>query len=120
MNNTVSFNSFHPNVSDAAGVLSWVHIGDLHMTKAGEQNDLDLRAIVEEINAVFANSVTLRIWAEDADGRTAEDTVRVLVGNTTGISRERLEGDQDNALPAWPDHGLLGTQLGPNKNGRKW
>jgi len=63
---------------------------------------------------------TLRIWAEDADGRTAEDTVRVLVGNTTGISRERLEGDQDNALPAWPDHGLLGTQLGPNKNGRKW
>jgi hypothetical protein len=63
---------------------------------------------------------TLRIWAEDADGRTAEDTVRVLAGNTTGTSRERLERDQDNALPAWPEHGLLGTQLGPNKNGRKW
>ena len=63
---------------------------------------------------------TLRIWAEDADGQTAEDTVRVLVGNTTGTSRERSERDQDNALPAWPEHGLLGTQLGPNKNGRKW
>jgi Icc protein len=63
---------------------------------------------------------TLRIWAEDADGQTAEDTVRVLVGNTTGPARGRLEQDQDNALPAWPEHGLLGTQLGPNKNGRKW
>jgi hypothetical protein len=30
------------------------------------------------------------------------------------------ERDQDNALDAWPEHGLLGTQLGPNKNGKKW
>ena len=28
--------------------------------------------------------------------------------------------DQDNALEAWPEHGLLGTQLGPNRNGKKW
>ena len=34
--------------------------------------------------------------------------------------RKRLERDQDNALEAWPEHGLLGTQLGPNKNGKKW
>jgi len=68
-------------------------------------------------SALVAEWATLGIWAEDADGRTAEDTVRVLVGNTTGTSRERLERDQDNALPAWPEHGLLGTQLGPNKNG---
>jgi hypothetical protein len=25
-----------------------------------------------------------------------------------------------NTIEAWLDHGLLGTQLGPNKNGRKW
>lgn len=35
-------------------------------------------------------------------------------------ARERAERDQDNALEAWPEHGLRGTQLGPNKNGRKW
>ena len=33
---------------------------------------------------------------------------------------DRAVQDQDNALGAWPEHGLLGTQLGPNKNGRQW
>jgi hypothetical protein len=28
--------------------------------------------------------------------------------------------DRDNALAVWPEHGLHGTQLGPNKNGKKW
>jgi hypothetical protein len=36
------------------------------------------------------------------------------------MARERVERDQDNALKAWPEHGLLRTQLGPNKNGKKW
>ena len=35
-------------------------------------------------------------------------------------ARNRAERDQGNALDAWPEHGLLGAQLGPNKNGRKW
>lgn len=34
--------------------VSWIHIGDLHMTRAGEQNEIDLGRIVDEINAVFA------------------------------------------------------------------
>jgi predicted phosphodiesterase len=55
------------------GVLSWVHSGDLHMTKAGEQNDLDLRAIVEEINAAFASSVSFVYLPGDVadDGSSA-------------------------------------------------
>jgi hypothetical protein len=57
---------FQPQSPDASGVISWVHPGDLHMTKAGEQNQLD------------------------------------------------------NALEARPEHGRLGSQLGPNKNGKKW
>ncbi len=28
---------FQPQSPDAAGVISWVHLGDPHMTKAGEQ-----------------------------------------------------------------------------------
>ena len=62
---------------------------------------------------------SLRVVATDAEGHTAVDEIRVLVGANRPI-RERAERDQDNALEAWPEHGLLGTQLGPNKNGRKW
>jgi predicted phosphodiesterase len=63
---------------------------------------------------------SLHVHAQDTDGRTAEDAIRVLAG-VAAISRtERYKRDQDNALAAWPEHGLLGTQLGPNKNGRKW
>ena len=58
MNNTSKLQSFRPEPIDPAGVLSWVHIGDLHMRAAGEQNDLDLQTIVSEVNAVFAGSIS--------------------------------------------------------------
>ncbi len=61
----------------------------------------------------------LRVIATDDRGNTAWDEIRVLVGPDRP-AWERAERDQDNALEAWPEHGLLGTQLGPNKNGRKW
>ncbi len=67
-----------------------------------------------------AGSYSLQVRAEDADGGTAEDAIRVLLGAATVPLKERFARDQDNALGAWPEHGLLGTQLGPNKNGRKW
>jgi Icc protein len=51
-------------------------------------------------------------------GKVASDEIRLAVGQRT--ERKREERDQDNALEAWPEHGLLGTQLGPNKNGKKW
>jgi hypothetical protein len=59
--------------------VSWIHIGDTHLTRSGEQSDIDLGRIVDEINAVYA-----------------KDDVE------------------------WGERGILGTQLGPNKNGRKW
>ena len=34
--------------------VSWIHMGDLHMTRPGEQNEIDLGRIVDEINAVYA------------------------------------------------------------------
>ncbi len=46
---------FRPVEPDTAGVLSWAHIGDLHMTLDGEQNHHDLRAIVAEIQGCFAH-----------------------------------------------------------------
>lgn len=58
---------------DTGGIVSWVQIGDLHLTTAAEQNFADLRHIAEQLNARFA-----------------------------------------------ANRGILGTQLGPNRNGRKW
>jgi len=64
---------FVPEPTDTAGVLSWVHIGDLHMTRAGEQNDLDLQAIVEEVNSTFAGSISFVYLPRDIadDGSVA-------------------------------------------------
>jgi predicted phosphodiesterase len=61
---------------------------------------------------------TLRVSFKDAHGKSACDEIRLAVGERT--ERKSEERDQDNALEAWPEHGLLGTQLGPNKNGKKW
>lgn len=62
----------------------------------------------------------LRVVAEDSDGQIAADCIRIVFGSTVSSPRQRAPRDQDNALEPWPEHGLLGTQLGPNKNGRKW
>jgi len=32
MNNRITLHSFQPNRPDTAGVVSWIHFGDLHMT----------------------------------------------------------------------------------------
>jgi hypothetical protein len=68
---------FQAGFPDAVGVLSWVHIGDLHMTKAGEQNDLDLNAIVDEINRSFAGSLSFVYIPGDVadDGSASAYTV---------------------------------------------
>lgn len=62
----------------------------------------------------------LQVSVEDIDGGTAEDSCRIVVGVSAYAAVERAARDQDNAVGAWPERGLLGTQLGPNKNGRKW
>jgi predicted phosphodiesterase len=71
--------AFQPQPPDAAGVVSWVHLGDLHMTRAGEQNHLDLAAIVDEVNQAFANSISFVFLPGDVadDGsRSAYAVVR--------------------------------------------
>jgi len=79
MNEFSSKQAFQPKPADSAGVLSWVHLGDLHMTAPGEQNDLDLQRIVAEINTVFSNSISFVFLPGDVadDGsRAAYSVVR--------------------------------------------
>ncbi len=60
---------------------------------------------------------SLKVLFKDVHGKIASDEIRLAVGQRA--ERKSEERDQDNALRAWPEHGLLGTQLGPNKNGKK-
>jgi hypothetical protein len=66
------------------------------------------------------NPLTARF--EDEDGKSAHDTVRLIINPSSGHWKpvSRIPGDSENTIGAWPEHGILGTQLGPNKNGRKW
>lgn len=63
---------------------------------------------------------TLAVEMTDEAGKQASDEIRIAIGESTYAAPARAERDQDNALEAWPERGLLGTQLGPNKYGRKW
>jgi hypothetical protein len=69
--------------------------------------------------AHLANDLaSLQVTARDSDSNTASDEIRLAFG--ARHSQTRADRDQENSLEAWPEHGLLGTQLGPNKNGKKW
>jgi hypothetical protein len=53
--------------------------------------------------------------------RQTTDSISILVnqrGAYTPPVRHTL--DYENALGKWPEKQVLGTQLGPNKNGRHW
>jgi Icc protein len=63
----------------------------------------------------------LSVRVKTVDGREASDTISVLTSQSArhGMPQYR-PGDDANAIGAYPEKGILGTQLGPNKNGRKW
>ena len=63
---------------------------------------------------------TLAVEMMDEAGKQALDEIRIVIGESAYKAPKRAERDQDNALEVWPERGLLATQLGPNKFGRKW
>ena len=90
---------------------------DVPMSQISESNvwqvDLERGSLADGV-------YQLTVAATDENGQTAEDSIRLVLGASAYKSQRRSERDQDNAVEAWPERGLLGTQLGPNKNGRKW
>jgi Icc protein len=66
------------------------------------------------------NTLTARFT--DDEGKSADDTIRAVIGSCSKECQQtvRTGYDKDNVIGVWPEHGILGTQLGPNKNGRKW
>ena len=60
----------------------------------------------------------LSVRVTDRDGATDMDTIEV----DPVVSRARRShgGSDAGSIGAWPERHLLGTQLGPNRNGKKW
>lgn len=59
----------------------------------------------------------VRVVATLADGRVIEDSVLASAEWPRG---DAAPGTDSWTVRRWPEHGLLGTQLGPNKGGRSW
>jgi 3',5'-cyclic-AMP phosphodiesterase len=63
----------------------------------------------------------LGVELTDEEGKTGRDEIRSAVNSPSTAKPELRAGlDRHNVVGAWPERGILGTQLGPNKNGRKW
>ncbi len=60
----------------------------------------------------------LLVTAEDSGGAQFSSDIWLTVGQTRPPEYSAI--DQENAIGAWMERDILGTQLGPNKNGRKW
>jgi len=61
----------------------------------------------------------VRVRARDIRGQTDEDTVEPAPSGWTPPERAADGSDQDR-VGAWPERGILDTQLGPNRNGKTW
>ncbi len=63
----------------------------------------------------------LTVTARDVNGREANDRIVVCVNRRGEYDPPaRREPDYENAMGAWPEKHILGTQLGPNENGHPW
>jgi hypothetical protein len=61
--------------------------------------------------------LTVRI--SDSAGNSDAETIRVASGSYRTPQR-KADGSDADAVGAWPEKHILGTQLGPNRNGKKW
>ena len=61
----------------------------------------------------------IAVRARDANGREDEDEIEPA-GPGSEPPNRRADGSDADRVGAWPERGILGTQLGPNRNGRQW
>jgi 3',5'-cyclic-AMP phosphodiesterase len=61
----------------------------------------------------------LTVEAKDNAGHVDTDTIRVTEKSYRPTDRI-ADGSDADTIGAWPERHILGTQLGPNRNGRRW
>jgi 3',5'-cyclic-AMP phosphodiesterase len=66
--------------------------------------------------------MSLSVTARTADGRVGRDAIALpsVSDAGRGATRSATLGTDAHAVEAWPEHGITGSQLGPNKNGHGW
>ena len=74
-------------------------------------------AAVWQASAPRGGRVVVRV--RDARGRTDQDWVEPAGPGWSSPAR-CADGSDADRIGAWPEKGVLDTQLGPNRNGRKW
>ena len=64
----------------------------------------------------------LTVYVAGAGGEGAGETIRFLVSHDGSANQlsEAADGSDRDSIEVWPEKHIFGTQLGPNRNGRKW
>jgi 3',5'-cyclic-AMP phosphodiesterase len=74
---------------------------------------------VASIRIPTADRITILVRATTVSGRPAAHAVTAAGRGFVSPARNP-QGSDAASIGAWPENGILGTQLGPNRNGRKW
>ena len=61
----------------------------------------------------------LVVEAEDSTGAIGREWIELATQEDLATHRH-ADGSDADAIEAWEERGIFGTQLGPNRNGRKW
>lgn len=69
-----------------------------------------------ELDIPQANWLSLTVEAIDSTGRPGRHTVELVMPSAHEVIRHKTGSDADS-IGSWPQNGILGTQLGPNRNG---
>ncbi len=65
-----------------------------------------------------AHRIVVQATTDSGDGDS--DAIELVVGASAAFSALSSSGSDAHSIGAWPERHVLGTQLGPNRNGRKW
>jgi Icc protein len=76
----------------------------------------------EDVDAMPQGLNRLTVRAVGSSSAIGVDSIDVLLGHQRDDHPPRriADGSDRDRIGAWPAKGILGTQLGPNRNGRKW
>ena len=85
---------------------------------AMDRESSELWSCVIDIAEFPEGAHLLEVIATDSSAKIFSSAIRFRIGQFDAANPSEV--DQENAIGEWKERGIVGTQLGPNKNGRKW
>lgn len=85
--------------------------------RACAMNSKDGRLWETELDSPDQNLLTITVRATDDSGRIGQHTI-LAPGATYAVPHRTGRGSDAASVGAWPENGILGTQLGPNRNAK--